>query len=161
MGPWSKLIALSVGGILGVNARYWIGYWMDHWAGSRFPWATFTINISGAFAIGFLAVALVRWLPHPNVQLLVVTGFLGGFTTFSTLALESALLWERGDAGLSLANLVGSIAIGLLAVMLGLGLGRAIVAPDQDSEGTSSPPAVELHQQDETTLASGFGPSRF
>ena len=51
---WARISALSVGGVAGVNARYWLGVWINRWASSQFPWATFTINVSGAFAIGFL-----------------------------------------------------------------------------------------------------------
>ena len=50
---WGKILALSVGGVAGVNARYWLGVWINRWASSQFPWATFSINVSGAFAIGF------------------------------------------------------------------------------------------------------------
>ena len=63
---------LSVGGILGVNARYWLGVFVNRWTGAQFPWATFTINVSGSFAIGLLSVLLVRWLPHPHARLFVV-----------------------------------------------------------------------------------------
>jgi CrcB protein len=115
-----------LGGALGVNARYWLGVWMSRWVSPSFPWATFTINVSGSFAIGFLSVALDRWLPHPNVRLLVLVGFLGGYTTFSTFSFDSMTLWERGEAGLSLANMVGSVAAGLVAVGLGLRLARAL-----------------------------------
>ena len=95
MEVFSRIAALSIGGMLGVNARYWLGASISRWASPQYPWATFTINITGSFAIGFLTVLLVRWLPHPNARLLVLTGFLGGYTTFSTFALEAATLWER------------------------------------------------------------------
>src|SRR5205814_1888258 len=61
--------ALSLGGVLGVNARYWLGVWINRWAGSQFPWATFTINVTGSFLIGFLTMLLARWLPHPNMRI--------------------------------------------------------------------------------------------
>ena len=83
--PWVKVVVLSLGGALGVNARYWLGVWMSGWASSRFPWATFTINVSGSFAIGFLSVVVGRWMPHPNVPLLMIVGFLGSYTTFSAV----------------------------------------------------------------------------
>src|SRR4051794_34566966 len=112
MEPWVRVVVLSLGGALGVNARYWLGVWMNRWASPQFPWATFTINVSGSFAIGFLTTALARWLPHPHMRLLVLTGFLGGYTTFSTFAFESVTLWEHGERGLSLINLAGSVAAG-------------------------------------------------
>jgi len=138
------LAVLSVGGALGVNARYWLGVWMNRWASPQFPWATFTINVSGSFAIGFLTMALARWLPHPNVRLMVLVGFLGGYTTFSTFAYDSLTLLERGETGLSLANLVGSVVAGMVAVTLGVGLARALVlvaAPAPDEKTVRSEPA--------------------
>ena len=97
--PWGRILALSLGGVLGVNARYWLGIWISRWASPQFPWATFTINVSGAFAIGFLATLLARWSPHSQLRLILVVGFLGGYTTFSTFAFESVSLcaaWRMG-----------------------------------------------------------------
>jgi CrcB protein len=140
--PWIKVAALSVGGALGVNARFWLGVWMSKWAGAQFPWATFTINVSGSFAIGFLTVALTRWLPHPNARLLVVVGFLGGYTTFSTFSFDSLNLWERGERALAAANVVGSVVLGLAAAALGLALARGLVerAPSRARQATPSEP---------------------
>lgn len=132
MGLWVRVAMLSVGGALGVNARYWLGFWINRWAGPRFPWATFSINVSGSFAIGFLTMVLARWLPHPNVRLLVLVGFLGGYTTFSTFAIESLMLWERGEPGRSISYVVGSVAAGLAAVVLGVGLARALTLPESE-----------------------------
>ena len=129
METWTKLVALSIGGALGVNARYWLGAWMNRWTSAQFPWATVTINISGSFLIGFLTVALARWLPHPNVRLLVISGFLGGYTTFSTFENDSLTLWERGEGLLMAANLVGSVAAGFAAVVLGTALARELAEP--------------------------------
>lgn len=124
-----RVACLSIGGALGVNARYWLGVLMNRWVGHQFPWATFTINVSGSFAIGFLTMALARWLPHPNMRLFALVGFLGGYTTFSTFAFESLTLWERGEVGLTLGYLVGSVAAGIVAVALGVGLARALTVP--------------------------------
>lgn len=126
MGPWIQVAALSIGGVLGVNSRYWLGLWISRWATPRFPWATFVINVSGSFAIGFLTVVLGRWLPHPTLRLLVVTGFLGGYTTFSTFAHESTTLWERGEVGMSLVYMVGSVSAGFMAAALGIVLARGL-----------------------------------
>ena len=127
MQAWDRVVILSIGGALGVNARYWLGVLMARWAGPRFPWATVLINVTGSFAIGFLAVILAYRWPHPMGRLFVVTGFLGGYTTFSSFAFESLKLWEDGEKGLSLANTFGSVAAGLLAVTLGVALGRAVI----------------------------------
>ena len=124
-----KALALSIGGVLGVNARYWLGHWMNQWASPKFPWATFTINVTGSFAIGFLTIVLARWLPHPNARLFLITGLLGGYTTFSAYSFESLSLWERGDRWDALAYVFGSVLAGLLAVTLGVALARH-VAPE-------------------------------
>ena len=129
MEPWVRVVVLSLGGALGVNARYWLGVWMNRWASSQFPWATFTINVSGSFAIGFLTIVLARWLPHPYFRLMLLVGFLGGYTTFSTFAFDSLTLLERGETGRSLAYLGGSVASGLAAVALGVVLARALIHP--------------------------------
>jgi CrcB protein len=126
METWFKVVALSVGGSLGVNARYWLGVWMSRWTSPQFPWATFAINVSGSLLIGFLTVALSRWLPHPNARLLIITGFLGGYTTFSTFENDNLTLWERGESLLMGANLMGSVAAGLVAVVLGTALARGL-----------------------------------
>ncbi len=129
MERWNQVAVLSVGGVLGVNARYWLGVVINRWTGVQFPWATFAINVSGSFAIGLLSVLLARWLPHPHVRLLVVVGFLGGYTTFSSFSFESLALVERGELGLCVAYMGGSLAAGFAAVVLGTVLGRELTVP--------------------------------
>lgn len=124
MDRWRVVIALAVGGAFGTNARHWLGLWVREWAGTRFPWGTFLINVSGSFAIGFLAMSLERWVRPPELRLMVITGFLGGYTTFSAYSLETLLLWERGEPIRALVYLAGSALTGLVAVMLGVMLGR-------------------------------------
>ena len=126
MGPWGRILALSVGGVAGVNARYWLGVWINRWAGSQFPWATFAINVSGSFAIGFLTALLARWSPHSHLRLMILVGFLGGYTTFSTYAFESVTLWQRGERGFSLAYMLGSVAAGCVAVVLGAAMAEGM-----------------------------------
>jgi CrcB protein len=146
--PWFRVAVLSVGGALGVNARYWLGAWMNRWASPQFPWATFTINVSGSFAIGFLSMALTRWFPHPHIRLLVLVGFLGGYTTFSTFSFDSLTLWERGSPGLALTNIAGSVAAGLVAVGLGVGLARALTET-HSGHATTAPLGIPARGADE------------
>ena len=129
MGRLGEVLVLSVGGVLGVNARYWLASWMSGWAGDRFPWATFAVNVSGSFAIGLIATLLARWLPTHPARLFFLVGFLGGYTTFSSFAFEAHVLCERGQAGRAFAYMGGSVAAGFIAVLLGVALGRAIVGP--------------------------------
>jgi CrcB protein len=161
MGYWNQIAALSVGGVLGVNARYWLGHWINKWASPQFPWATFTINVSGSFAIGFLTLALARWLPHNNIRLIVVTGFLGGYTTFSTFSQESATLWERGETGRALAYMVGSVVAGFAAVMLGIVLARAVTmqAAERASRKTNSAPIAGAAQSHDSRQISDGSPA--
>lgn len=137
----SRILVLSLGGALGVNARYWATAAIERWAGTRFPWATFTINVSGAFLIGLAATLLARRDPHSPARLMLITGFLGGYTTFSTYALEAMTLWGRARPGASLAYALGSVAAGVLAVTLGVIAARADLAswPAQASADAPTP----------------------
>ena len=130
MSRLGEVVALSVGGVLGVNARYWLASWMSGWAGDRFPWSTFAINVSGSFAIGLIATLLGRWLPSHPARLFALVGFLGGYTTFSAFAFEAHVLWERGQIVRAFAYLGGSVMAGFVTVVLGVALGRAIVGPE-------------------------------
>jgi fluoride exporter len=135
---WYQVVVLSVGGVLGVNARYWLGVAISRWTGTQFPWATFTINVTGSFAIGLFTVFLARWLPqHPHARLLLVVGFLGGYTTFSSFSFESMTLWERGERGLCLTYMIGSVVAGFVAVLFGTALGRGLVYPVADHPAAS------------------------
>jgi fluoride exporter len=135
---WTKVIVLSIGGTLGVNARYWLGAWINGWTSPQFPWATVVINVTGSFLIGFLGVVLTRWMPHPNIRLMVITGFLGGYTTFSTFENDALTLWERGEGILMAANLIGSVTAGFAAVLLGTAVARGLTEPATERAATGS-----------------------
>jgi fluoride exporter len=95
--------------------------------GAGFPYGTFIINISGAFALGiFMAYLQDRGFVHANYRLFFATGFCGAYTTFSTLTYESLRLFQDGSFLLGLTNLFGSLVIGMLGVFLGFALGRMI-----------------------------------
>ncbi len=132
LGNGMRMLALAVGGALGANARYWLGLWIVRRAGVAFPWATLLVNVSGSFAIGLLAPLLASRLPHEGVRLLVLVGFVGAYTTFSTFTLEALALWERGVRGPLLVYLFGSVAAGLLAVALGAILGQGLASRGAD-----------------------------
>jgi fluoride exporter len=129
MEIWTKVIVLSIGGTLGVNARYWLGAWISRLTSPQFPWATVIINVTGSFLVGFLTVVLTRWMPHANIRLMVITGFLGGYTTFSTFENDALTLWERGEGILMAGNLIGSVAAGFGAVLLGTAMARGLAEP--------------------------------
>jgi len=131
---WAEATILAMGGALGVNARYWLATALDGRIGRGFPWATLTINVSGSFALGVAAVILnaPSWLPHPQARLLVMVGFLSGYTTFSTFTFEAIVLGERWGAPRAAAYVAASVLGGLAAVVAGASLGRALLlGPDR------------------------------
>jgi CrcB protein len=96
-------------------------------APASFPWGTFAINVTGSFLLGLLFVVMTeRFRPDPWLRSAVTIGFLGAYTTFSTLSLETYRLAEDGAWGLAAANVLGSLAAGLGAVYAGVVLGRAL-----------------------------------
>ncbi len=118
---------IAVGGAAGAVSRYLLQGWVDEFAGGRFPWGTFVINISGSFVLGLLfALAVDRAFLSPEVRVPLMVGFISAYTTFSTLMLESWRLVESGDLALAFANLVGSVVVGMIAVVAGLAFGRAL-----------------------------------
>lgn len=95
------------------------------WLGTAFPYGTLTVNILGAFALGLLAGILAsHGSGNSNLRLLLATGLLGGFTTFSAFSLETLTLLERHQPALAAAYVLASVAGALLAMALGLKLGR-------------------------------------
>ncbi len=114
-------VAVLVGGAIGSAARYGVNLMMARVFGTPMPYATAAVNLIGSFAVGMLAGALAakRATLTPVEYTLLVTGVLGGFTTFSSLMLDSLLLSQGGAAWKPLANLVAQFAIGLLLVYAG------------------------------------------
>ena len=118
---------VGVAGFFGAVSRYWLDGWVTRLSGGGFPWGTFVVNISGCFAIGLLTTVLTeRLLPHPTVRVAVTVGFVGAYTTFSTVAYESLRQIQDGAFGLAVANVVGSLVIGVSAAWLGVVAGRAL-----------------------------------
>ena len=116
---------IAVGGALGALARYGISRWI-HVAKGTFPWATFVTNLSGAFILGlFLTVAISRFSDRRFLRPFFAIGFLGAFTTFSTMAVETVTLIKDGDALLGVTYLVVSIVAGLVLAYSGIVAGRA------------------------------------
>jgi len=112
-----------LGGGIGSLARFVLGTAIMNRLGGSFPWGTVIINITGSFLIGFIMTTLTERLsPHPNVRLLLVVGFLGGYTTFSSFEWETLGLVRDGARWLGLLNAVGSVVVGYAAVWLGVAL---------------------------------------
>lgn len=123
----TKLIYLSLGGAAGTLSRYWLSGVAQRLAGSAFPYGTFAVNILGCLLFGTVwGFFENRLLPGSEVRLLVLTGFMGAFTTFSTYMFETAELVKFGQMALALVNVVGQSLAGLALVMLGIALGRLL-----------------------------------
>jgi fluoride exporter len=119
------LIGIAVAGALGALARYGLDELIGRRTGA-FPWGIFVVNVTGAFLIGFMVNALEPRFEDSWVRLAVVTGFLGAYTTFSTFSLDTFRLLQEGRGGQAAFNAFGTLGFGLLAVWLGLSLGRAV-----------------------------------
>lgn len=121
----NQTLAISIGAILGANARYWIGVWAKELFATAFPLGTFIVNVLGSLLLGFLvALSLKRGDLSQTTLLLLGTGFMGSFTTFSTFSVESVQLMTNGNWQLALFNVAGSIALGLGGVWLGTQVAR-------------------------------------
>lgn len=121
------LVLIAAGGALGSVARYLVDGWVLDRVGASFPFGTLTVNLTGAFALGLLsALTIDRSILPADIRAPVMIGFLGAYTTFSTLMLESWRLVESGDVAWGTLNLVGSAALGIVAVVGGLSLGRLL-----------------------------------
>jgi CrcB protein len=122
-----KILWVSLGAVIGANARYFLGAWAAERFGPAFPYGTLIINLTGSLILGFfLALATERALIDPRYRLLIAVGFCGSYTTFSTYTYESINLLLAGSWGLGLFNLLGSTVLGLGAVGLGILLGRSV-----------------------------------
>lgn len=119
-----SILLVALGGAIGSVARFKLSGWVLHQTPNwRFPAGTVLVNIIGCLIAGLLAgMAVKQDVFTPEARVFLFTGLLGGFTTFSAFGLETLLLLKRGEAGVAIANIVLSIAIGLLAAWLGYGL---------------------------------------
>lgn len=131
LGPQEQMNAylwVGLGGFLGSIARFGASMALGPISPGRFPWATFAVNCLGCLLIGLLSGAFSRSGVPESVRLFVITGLLGGFTTFSAFGLESVALLRRGETGLAVLYILGSAALGVAAVWLGLRLTSAAEA---------------------------------
>ncbi|MHC0054292.1 fluoride efflux transporter CrcB [Actibacterium sp. D379-3] len=123
----STLAQVALGGALGACCRYLTGVAATRVIGHGFPWGTLIVNIAGSFLMGVLVVVLAekggtRFAP------LLMTGLLGGFTTFSAFSLDAITIFERGQTGLAAGYVAASVILSLLAIALGLLAARGVFA---------------------------------
>jgi len=123
----SNLIQVALGGAIGASARYLTNVGATRLIGHGFPWGTVIVNIAGSFLMGVLVVVLAKKGGNAYAPLLM-TGVLGGFTTFSAFALDTFTLYERGDFWLVGAYVLGTLLVALAAIFAGIFLTRAAMA---------------------------------
>ncbi len=117
---------ISLGAILGANARYWLATLLNR-ASSLLPYGTLLINVTGSLILGFFMIwTSERAIADPRWRLLVAIGFCGGYTTFSSFAFETFALFEQGRWIGAISNLLLSNVVSLLAVLAGAALARSI-----------------------------------
>ncbi|NJK37872.1 MAG: fluoride efflux transporter CrcB [Oscillatoriales cyanobacterium RM1_1_9] len=127
-------IAMSLGAIAGALTRYYLGQWVTQSIDSSIPLGTLVINLSGCWLMGFITtLATRRILTSPDILLLITTGFLGSYTTFSSYELEAAELFEANVESDYLSGLngdllywIGSPLLGLSSCLVGVGCARII-----------------------------------
>ena len=122
-----KYVMVGVGGCLGSILRFWLGSYIGEKMGTRFPYGTFVINITGSFLIGLvfsLLQAKTQW--SPNWRYLIPIGFIGGYTTFSSFEFETLRSVQDGQFGLGLLYVGLSVCVGFVAVWGGVITGRVI-----------------------------------
>ncbi|MFI1438469.1 CrcB family protein [Streptomyces fructofermentans] len=143
-GQAPVVAVVALGGALGAAARYGAALLWPTPPGG-FPWTTFWVNVGGCFAIGVLMVLVTEVrTAHRLVRPFLGTGVLGGFTTFSTYALDIRDLADGGHPGTALATLAATLVAALAAVVLGTAATRRLAAPgraaEEDRRGGASPP---------------------
>jgi CrcB protein len=120
-------LTISLGAILGANARYLVSRYSATMFGPVFPYGTLIINISGSFLVGLFVIwTSERVLVDPRWRLLVVVGFCGGFTTFSSYAFETMAYFEQGQWLLMLTNVLANNLLCLGAALAGMGVARVL-----------------------------------
>jgi CrcB protein len=118
-------LAISLGAIAGALSRYWLGLGAAYVWGTAFPYGTLLINLTGCFGMGwFTTLALERLTISPEIRLLVTTGFLGAYTTFSSYELESFTLLGKTSGLVGLGYWIGSPILGMASFYLGVASAR-------------------------------------
>jgi CrcB protein len=115
----NRIVAIALGGVIGSLGRFAVATLFDDWTPATLPWATLTVNIIGCLAIGAVAASASIAAGPAWLRPFMITGVLGGFTTFSALALETGLLLDAGRVLVAAGYVALTMAAGLLAVRLG------------------------------------------
>lgn len=119
-GAMQQAFLVGLGGFVGSALRFLASGWVHRFSGSQLPWGTLVVNVLGSLMLGFLAgMADLRQVLGPGQRVFLMIGVLGGFTTFSTFALETVSLAQGGQSGRALANVAAHVVLGLSAAAAG------------------------------------------
>ncbi|WP_425052892.1 fluoride efflux transporter CrcB [Psychromarinibacter sp. S121] len=121
------LSMVALGGAVGASGRYLTGLAAIRLIGPGFPWGTLIVNVVGSFLMGVIVVALAEFSANRFAPLLM-TGLLGGFTTFSAFSLDAVTLYERGALGTAALYVIASVVLSLGALFAGLAVARGVAA---------------------------------
>lgn len=124
---WPTLLQVALGGALGATGRYLTGVAVVRLLGHGFPWGTLTVNVVGSFLMGVMVVVLGQF-GGTRLSPFLVTGVLGGFTTFSAFSLDALTLYERGHPGIAAVYVVTSVLLSLAGIGMGLVVSRVMFA---------------------------------
>jgi fluoride exporter len=123
----ANIFLIGIGGFIGAVARYGMAVWVGQRWGRSFPLGTFIINVTGSFLIGLLMTLFTeRYMVNPQWRLLMVVGFLGAYTTFSTFEYETGALLKDGEWLIAGMNVVFSVVVGFAALKLGEVIAKSI-----------------------------------
>ena len=122
---WQRMLWLAAMGSLGTVCRYWVDMLVTTRFGTKFPWGILVVNAAGCFIFGLVySIAEHRLPASEEARLIILTGFVGAFTTYSTFAFQTAWLLRDAQWLLAGVNIVSQIALGLVGIFLGIALGR-------------------------------------
>jgi CrcB protein len=123
-----KILMVALGGALGASLRYAVVAWAGRTLGHGFPWGTTIVNVAGSFVMGLAAVAMMERFPGSwgRYGPFLMTGVLGGFTTFSAFSLDALFLIERGRSLAAAGYIGGSVALSIGGLWAGLALARGV-----------------------------------
>ena len=123
-----QYLAVAFGGALGAMSRFWVYNAFLKLTDGKFPFATLTVNVLGSFLLGVCFVLISeKALLTDEWRSVLMVGFLGAFTTFSTFSLDAFSMLQQGEVGLGLVYILGNVLVCLLVVWMGLSLGKLLV----------------------------------
>ena len=130
MSDITNILAIATGAVPGALSRYQITEWTKAKFGAKFPYGTFIINLTGCLAMGFFFTISKGITGYPKeLDLLIRTGFLGSYTTFSTYGFDTLTMWRSNQKIATIFYWAGSAILGLGAVMIGVAIANAVVPP--------------------------------